>query len=295
MIDFAAARSADLVSHAVSRLIGAGMAAQREAEGPRDYLGASLLGEECLRKLRYEFEGQPRDDDRQFSPEILRVFERGHDAEARMARHLRAAGFKLLTEKADGGQFGFYAAKDPETGTARIRGHADGIIVGWDGDGFLRDDPDLWMWADSLEFPALWENKGLKNRSFNDLKKKGLQGSKPLYYAQINLYMAYLDIPRALFTAENQDTCEIWADVLTLDMAAAQEASDRGVTVISARSADELPRLAAAEDGWQCKFCPFHGRCWHGRLPLGTGPALGVEPPPATGVGAKAPKPSWMG
>ena len=276
MIDFAQATQTERVSHALSTLIGAAQAAQREQQGRRDYLGASLLGEECLRRLRYEYEGAPADPGREPSPEILRVFQRGHDAEARMAGYLRAAGFDLRTEKPDGGQWGFYAAKDPETGKARIQGHADGIIRGWSPTYEAQWAPDGWTWADGLEFPMLWENKGLKHRSFQDLKNKGLKGSKPLYYAQINLYMAYLDIPRALFTAEDQDTCEIWADVLTFDIEAAQTASDRGVTVITAPSVDTLPRLGKDKDAWQCRFCSFQDRCWAGEAPKNPpkGPAL---------------------
>jgi hypothetical protein len=289
MIDFTEASRAELSSIALSHLIGAAMAAEREKQGARDYLGASLLGEECLRKLRYEYDGVPRDTDKPFPPEILRVFQRGHDCEARMAGYLRKAGFDLRTEKPDGGQFGFYAAKDPETGRARIRGHADGVIHGW------RPPCVTWPgmeWVETLEFPMLWENKGLKHRSFMDLKRKGLQGSKPLYYAQINLYMAYLGVDRALFTAECQDTCEIWADVLTLDRGAAQEASDRGVTVISAPSADDLPRIGKDEAAWQCKLCPFPARCWRGIFVQGHQHQAPMAPPPSQG--ALASLPAWM-
>lgn len=264
-IDFPGHERAALVSANVSALIGAALQAKRQEQTRRDYLGASRLGEECLRRLAYEYHGAEEDAGAAFSDKTLRVFERGHDCEARMARYLKEAGFDLREEKEGGGQFGFYTAKDPATGRHRIRGHADGIIMG-----YARPAGSVWRdaalegngWANRLTFPMLWENKGVNNRNFNDIAKKGLAASKPLYYAQINLYMAYFDIPRALFTVENQDTCEIWADVMELDMAAAQSASDRGLAVVTSKRPEDLPQAYPGADYFACQWCPFKARCW---------------------------------
>lgn len=275
MIDFTATTSAiGAASNALSNLIGTAMAAEREDQGRRDYLGGSRLGEECLRRLGYEFHGTPEDPGSDPSPEILRVFQRGHDCEARMARYLRMAGFDLRTEKEDGKQFGFYAAG------GKIRGHADGVIVGWTPKPELDDaGASSLCWASDLEFPMMWENKGLNDKNFAKVKKEGLKKSKPLYYAQIQLYMAYFDVPRALFTIENQDTCELWAEVMELDRQAAQEASDRGVKVIQSQSPAELPRIGKDPGAWACSYCPFKGTCF----------AV-----PDTSPAARAPAPSWM-
>ena len=97
---------------------------------PRTYLGGSRLGVECERQLGFEYHHAPKDAGREFSGKIIRVFDRGHDTEIRMVEYLRAAGFTLLTERPNGKQFGFYVAKHPETGEARIAGHCDGIITG---------------------------------------------------------------------------------------------------------------------------------------------------------------------
>ena len=275
MIDFGKTLEASgAASNALSQLIGAAMAAERAEQGRRDYLGGSRLGEECLRRLGYEFHGASEDPGSDPSPEVLRIFQRGHDCEARMADYLRKAGFALRTEKEDGKQFGFYAAG------GKIRGHADGVIVGW------MPNPALdaagvssLCWASDLDFPMLWENKGLNDKNYKKVVKEGLKKSKPLYYAQIQLYMAYFDVPRALFTIENQDTCEIWAEVMELDKAAAQEASDRGVKVIQSRAPEELPRLGKDADAWACAYCPFKARC-HGA--------------PAVPASLAAAAPSWM-
>src|SRR3546814_3781765 len=79
-------------------------------------------------------------------------------------------------------------------------------------------------------YPALWEMKALNNKSWNDTRCKGVEKSKPVYYVQMQTYMAYLglgDYP-ALFTALNKDTGEIYAELVPNVPAVAQRASDKG-------------------------------------------------------------------
>ncbi len=79
---------------------------------------------------------------------------------------------------ADGEQFGFAAAG------GKLRGHADGVIVA---------GPDV-----GIRLPSLWEHKALGQKSWNDLVKHGLRQSKPICFAQVQLYMAYLELEVAL-------------------------------------------------------------------------------------------------
>ena len=85
-----------------SAAINAAMEAQNQAQARREYLGASRLGEECARKLQYEYTGAPKS--RQFPGEVLRIFDRGHAGEAAMSKRLRLAGFEIVTETQRGGQ-----------------------------------------------------------------------------------------------------------------------------------------------------------------------------------------------
>lgn len=252
------------VAH-INALVDAAWSARRAEDAPRDYLGGSRLGEECERRLGYEWHRAPVDEGKDFSGRLLRIFERGHDAEARMAGYLRAAGFDLHTERPGGGQFGFGVARDPETGQARIAGHYDGVVHGWSSAG-TPDGMDFVLeareWAKALPYPLLWEHKGLNNKSWNDLRDKGLKLSKPIYYTQVNIYMAYSGLEHAMFTAENQDTCEVYTEIVPLDVKVAQAASDKGLRVVSSRAPEDLPRCARSEQDFRCRLCPFAGRCW---------------------------------
>jgi hypothetical protein len=227
----------------VNTLIDAAITAERQRTPPRDYLGASHIGEPCSRRLVYEFTGTPPDEGKDFDGRVLRIFEAGHVFETLSIRRLRAAGFNLRTTKGDGGQFGFSAAG------GKFRGHIDGVIVA---------GPDI-----GINWPVLWEHKALNAKSWNDLKKRGLKDSKPLYYAQVQIYMAYLEVPVTLFTALNKDTQELFHEIVPFDAAHAQALSDKAVAILRAAESHQLPpRIASAPDFYLCQFCPFSKRCW---------------------------------
>jgi len=231
------------VAARINDLIDATLAAERKAQPPREYLGGSRIGEPCARRLVYEIAHLPPDEGREFEVTALRIFEAGHRFEALTIRWLRAAGFDLRAERRDGGQFGFSAAG------GRLRGHIDGVIVG---------GPDL-----GLAWPALWEHKALNAKSWNDLVKRGLAVSTPIYFAQVQLYMAYMELAVALFTAMNKDTQALYHEVVAFDPAEAQTLSDKAVEILRAAEAGELPpRIAAASDFYLCRTCPYARRCW---------------------------------
>jgi hypothetical protein len=231
----------------INELINAALIAERQQQTRRDYLGASMLGDPCSRRIQYEFVGAPKDAGKDFNGQALRIFAAGHQFEALSIKWLRAAGFDLRTEKADGGQFGFSVAK------GRIKGHIDGVIVGGP------------SWFST---PSLWEHKALKDKSWQDVVKRGLAISKPLYAAQLALYQGYMpDLSQnpALFTALNKDTQELYHELVPFDASLAQSTSDKAVTILQATDAGQLlPRIASKPDYYLCLFCPYAKRCWHG-------------------------------
>jgi len=224
----------------VQKIIDDAMIIENKKQTRRQYLGASRWGERCSRKLAYEYHGTI--SDKSFSGNTLRIFNVGHDGEERMAEYMRLAGFDLMTHKDDGKQIGFEAAD------GKLKGHIDGAIRGGPG-------------IEGLSYPCLWENKMLGKKSFDDLSKKGLKDSKPIYYAQINIYMGYMELGQALFTAQNRDTCEIYAEVVDFDARNAQECSDRAIAVINSENPEEFPRISNDPQNFQCKFCDFHDTC----------------------------------
>ena len=231
------------VTARINAHVDAALVARNQRQQPRDYLGGSRVGDDCARKLVYEITHTAKDPGRDFDGSILRIFAAGHVFEELSIRWLRAAGFDLRDRGADGEQFGFVAAG------GRLRGHADGVIVA---------GPDV-----GITWPALFEHKALGAKSWNDVVKRGLRQSKPIYFAQVQLYMAYFNLEVALLTALNRDSLALHHEVVPFDPAEAQRLSDRAVDILRAAAAGELPpRVAAHADFFVCRFCPYAARCW---------------------------------
>jgi hypothetical protein len=213
-------------------------AAATVAELPRPYLGASIVGHGCQRRIQFDWWCKPV-----LAARTREIFDRGHYFEERSRHRLIAAGFKFAPPEA----LAFAAAG------GALRGHADGIII---------HGPDLF--GAYLIYPLVWECKAINAKNWRALERDGLEKAFPQYAAQVALYQAYLNITNpALFTATNADTCE-WLHFLVLFNAErAQYWSDRAVSIIEATRAGELlPRAFDDPNDWRCRMCPHKERCW---------------------------------
>jgi hypothetical protein len=255
------------VSESIAPIVDAAIQTERNKQPSRNYLGASRWGESCERKLGYEFHHTPKN--RQFSGQILRIFDAGHDYEERVIQYLRLAGFKIETEKDGGGQIGFFVAD------GKLGGHCDGIIHGG---------------PINLPYPVVFECKSLNDKSFNDTKRKGVKDSKPVYYAQIQTYCAYFDVAGGgLFVAINKNDGEIYYEHVPYDPKTAQEVSDRALRVIKTASPDELPRITGDKSNFVCKFCDYAETCWAEKAPQ----TLQTQPAAKTPSAIPQSKPFW--
>ena len=210
--------------------------AEPSSENFRQYLGASAMGSECLRKIQYDWMC-----DAQFPAQARDRFDRGHWGEDLSRQHLIAAGFEF----APSGQLEFIAVN------GLFRGHADGILIA---------GPEI----PALRYPCIWEHKCLKAKGWKAIERDGLSGLYAVYAGQVALYQAYLNYTNAaLFTVLNADTCERLHFLVPFDAALAQLMSDRAVSVIEATRAGELlPRIADNPEDWRCKMCSHRERCW---------------------------------
>lgn len=249
----------------INAVIDASLIERRKKEPVRTYLGASQIGEECLRKLGYSYSHTPVDIGRELTGRSIRIFDTGHAGEDTAALSLGAedvpeeeffrtctirwmndAGFKLITRDKAGKQFGFMALDN------RFGGHMDGIIIG---------NP----FPDEIPRPVGWECKTLNQKSWNKIKKYGIKEASPVYYAQMITYMAYMELTAFLLTVLNKNTQELNHELVLYDAKEAQKQSDKAVTVIRAVEAGELlPRCTDNEDYFMCRLCYWRFRCWNG-------------------------------
>lgn len=202
----------------------------------RQYLGASSIGAECLRKVQYDWMCDP-----QFPGRIKDIFARGHFFEEVTRQHLIAAGFEFAPAE----RLGF------ETAGGLFRGHSDGVITA---------GPEV----PGVIYPCIWEHKCLKAKGWKAIERDGLTGFYAVYAGQVATYQAYLNFTNpALFSCVNADTCERLHFAVPFDAQLAQATSDRAVAVIQATRAGELlPRLTEDSEDWRCKICGHRERCW---------------------------------
>ncbi|MDX1950296.1 MAG: hypothetical protein SFT90_07365 [Rickettsiales bacterium] len=239
----------------VNALIDTEIQKQRMQSPARNYLGASRLGVACSRALQYEYLNVPKDEEKEFTGDKLRIFELGHNIEQLAINWLKMAGLELYTNKSDGSQFGFSVLG------GKIRGHVDGII---------NSAPASLIAKYNLTFPMLWECKSMNNKYFNETVKKGLVISKPIYAAQIATYQAYMEGTIAgisnnhcWFTAVNKDNSEIYHELIPFNQQLAQNSSDRAVNIIAASEAGEtLPKISNDPCYFECKMCSYNKTCW---------------------------------
>jgi hypothetical protein len=201
---------------------------------PRDYLGASLIGETCLRKIQFEWLTSAT-----FSARIRSIFARGHYFEAESRIQLIEAGFVFAPKK-----LGFMVPGGP------VAGHADGTIV---------DVPsDI-----NLQMPALWEHKAVNAKNFKAVERDGLAKVFPRYAGQVAIYQNFLEVFNpALLTFVNSDTCERLHFTVPFDPRLAQETIDRAVDIVRATRAGELlARLDPELKDFRCGMCAHLERC----------------------------------
>jgi hypothetical protein len=204
----------------------------------RNYLGASIAGDECPRKVQFgwlcsAFEG---------ARQRLR-FNRGHAAEATMRAQLSACGFEFAPPEAL--EF---------TALTYVKGHADGIII------HAPATPGM-----HLMLPCVWEAKCIYSKGWRSLVKDGLAAAYPKYATQVALYQRYLDTKNpALFTAVNADSCEVLHLLVPFDRDRAERAIARMSEIIAATLEGRLLERAYHDpNDWRCvSQCGHRDRCW---------------------------------
>ena len=223
----------------VNRIYDAYVKADKNEHRP--HLGASVIGENCERRNWYKFRWALKEvhDGR-----MLRLFATGHLAEPRFIKDLRDIGCEVEYEDEHGRQ---YRVHD-------FGGHFGGAM-----DALVRNLP---------EAPKTWhvgEFKTHSQKSFDALVKHGVKKHKPNHYAQVQIYMGYTDLKRAIYLAVNKNTDELYSERIEFDPVAFASLKARALRIIEAP--EPLPRISSDPSAFECKYCEFKPICHGDRLP----------------------------
>lgn len=219
---------------------------ERDAEDwRRPHLGASVIGDTCLRRLWYGFRWAvaPKFDGR-----MLRLFERGHREEDWIVEELRLAGMDVRAVDENGKQVRFSSLG------GHFAGSCDGQVLGVPG---------------APKTVHLLEVKTSNDKRFAELLRDGVRKAQPKHFAQMQVYMHAFGLKRALYVCVNKNDDRVHTDRLVYDKAIAEVEFRKANVVIFAA---EPPERISEDPAWfECKFCGFADACH------GDGSSAGLE------------------
>nr|DAJ39523.1 MAG TPA: Exonuclease [Caudoviricetes sp.] len=248
----------------------------------RTHLGFSMIGDECQRKLWYGFRWckMPKPE-----PRIKRLFDRGHKEEDRFIDYLRGIGCKvyafdpkwrllylevankytvteidnitpnmLAVDVSDDLQH-IKRANDlgitypVQWRVSASNGHSGGSL---DGRGFLPENY-------GLTEEILFEFKTHGDKSFKELKAKGMKLSKPVHYAQCCAYGYMMKLNYVCYVAVNKNDDALHLEIVPLNHKTGETLVMKADRIIL--SQEPPPRLHENPTFWLCKMCNYFPIC----------------------------------
>ncbi|HCH8285066.1 TPA: hypothetical protein NNP44_004630 [Salmonella enterica] len=237
-------------------------------DGHRSHLGASLIGDECRRKLQLVFRWVKHEE---FSGRMLRLFQRGHREEHIFTEYLRGIGCTVypfyddelierlgLTGKHNIG------ASEPDSANKGARqfrvtganGHFGGSL-----DGIVFLPPEY-----GYDKPLLLEYKtNSTGAGFNKLREKGVSIAKPQHHTQTNVYGSAYELEFVLYLNVNKNDDEIYIEIMPLNDTFGQQQFEKAEHIIMAE--EPLPPISKSPNQMPCSYCNFKGICHSKELP----------------------------
>jgi len=204
-------------------------------------LGASSIGEECERRLFYQFRWANAGE-RQFDGRMLRLFDRGNREEAVFIAELRAAGLEVWDrDPSTGEQFEFKAVAGHFV--AKIDGACRGV----------------------LEAPAKLHVLSFKTANDSSWKSMQKDGPGSKYEAQSQVEMRLAGIDRTLFLVANKNDDQVHGERIRLDTTKADAIIDKATRITFA--AEPPGRISEDAAFYKCKQCPAAKVCHGDALP----------------------------
>lgn len=265
--------------------------------GHRSHLGASLIGEECKRKLWYLFRWcySEKFGSTENYARMMRLFNRGHREEDRFIEWLEGIGFKLWFENREGfaideateryficsdygelrGECRAITTEDPHYAQHVARAKADGLqfpqfrvssSMGHFG-GSL-DGIGMFPERYGIEEPVLLEFKtNGTGAGFNKVVDEGMPVAKPNHFAQTSTYgsdPAYR-FRYCLYLIINKNDDSLHVELVKLDWNLGDQMRAKADQIIT--SQEPPPRLSDNPTYFKCKYCPAYDICHKGAIP----------------------------
>lgn len=197
----------------------------------RKYLGMSAIGGACERKLWYDFRNYTPTP---FDGRMALLFDDGNFYEDKLVKYLIMAGYPVEHTGKD--QLEFARFDD------LFKGHCDGVI------------------HRVTQRPHILELKSANKNKFTSFQRFGVRQTYPVYYSQVQCYMGYSGLERALFVIYCKDNSEIYTErvyFMKHDFEALHARAEKIIT------ANEPPGRAFNDKSvMDCQWCDYRIHCW---------------------------------
>jgi hypothetical protein len=244
---------------------------KKALEKARHYLGFSIIGDPCWRKLFYYYRHaenekitaddgtRSMEDEAKYIKKIadrIKRIEDGYAQEKTMADRLRLLPFIELhtTKKNSNEQISFSLLLD------HFQGHCDGVIKG------ILEAPQTYH---------IWEHKSVNIDKFNALKKirdkfgekKALQEWDEEYYAQAQIYMHCAQLTRHYLTVSTPGGRDYISIRTEYNAQIAENIIEKAKTII--HNNWNIPaKLSEKREFYKCTWCKYKEICHDNKFPL---------------------------
>lgn len=203
----------------------------RSRQVPRQYLGASSLGNPCERAIWYGYKQFARNE----SPKTLITFEIGRSLEEMLADILANTELTVMFPSMTNNFLSFSHEKVPQ-----LSGHLDGLIL-HKGEHYVL------------------EIKTANSASFAKACKVGIRAWRPQYYDQIQTYMGLSCYTKGIFLVINKDSSELYEEVIDFDQIHYELLVAKATRII--QSPVEPERLSDSPMFFGCRMCAYKDVC----------------------------------
>ena len=204
------------------------------SDAPRNYIGASSIGNKCNRAIWYGYKGYKAD----IEPRMKLLFKTGHALEKLLIDHLISPDILV---KRPSHTNNFLSCQDKDI--PEFIGHMDLIITS------LIDN-----------FRAVVDIKTCKASSFAQFVNKGLIAWNYSYYLQLQSYMGMTGIKKACLLAINKDSSELHEEWIHYDDIVYGELKAKAKFI---RDHEGIPkRINDSAAFYLCKMCNYRKECF---------------------------------
>lgn len=219
----------------------------------RENVGGSAIGKSCIREIWYDFRWSQKI---KIQPRLHRLFNRGHMEEIVVIEDLINAGCnvefinidKSIHERFQN-VFGIILPEHKQKRAFFAYGFGSGSC-----DGIIYNLPD------SPKTPHLLEVKTHNDKSFKDLKAKGVELSKFVHYVQMQVYMKIHKLKRALYIAVNKNDDERHYERIKYNKLVANKYLEIAQNIV--KSLIPPKRICENIEKYPCIFCKNKNVCF---------------------------------